>query len=152
MDMEWNMINRIVRLSLVLITVFLAGCNTDSSGGTEVVLNEVGNIEGVISDVGNANPLFGVTVSVGSQSVITNSSGVYTLTGVNIGSRTISVSLNDYSSFSGVVLVNKGTTVTFNISMSPVNTALGNNYSGVSNNVASDLVWNSGRWTENNWK
>ena len=79
-----------------------------------------GSIAGVITNNSNGNPLQGVIASADSgQSDTTDVAGNYTLLGVPIGTRTVTVSATGFDSASPTTLVEDGLISTLNISLTP---------------------------------
>ena len=127
-------------LLLTLMVPLVTGCLESDEGGTEVSVNTTGNIEGQIIDSVTSAPLASVSVAVGTNTATTNSSGVYTINSVNTGSRTVTASLNGYQAYSDTATIEKGTTITFNITLTPVS------------NTTSSLNWDTGNWDSQQWQ
>ena len=80
--------------------------------------HEVGVLSGTVTSGGQ--PVAGVSVSVpGKLSVFTNSSGVYTITGVNTGSYMATFTKSGYATQGPAAVINANQTTTINISLVP---------------------------------
>jgi hypothetical protein len=78
-----------------------------------------GNISGIVTDTASV-PISGATVSDGTRSVITDSSGQYTIPDVPPGTYTVTASANGYVSASQPATVTEGSTATVNFILSPI--------------------------------
>ena len=77
-----------------------------------------GNITGTVRNSYNSQPISGATVAIsGGPSATTNSSGVYTITGVSPGTKTLNVSAAGFTSTSGTATVTAGATTTKDFSL-----------------------------------
>jgi len=76
----------------------------------------VGTITGKVTDIATRAPIVGATVSVGSVSTTTNSTGTYTLT-VQAGFPTVLVRMTGYAYLNQPTWVNAGSTSTMNAAM-----------------------------------
>lgn len=101
----------------LLLSLFLYACGTGGGAGTNFSVNDVGSVEGAITDSSSAAALSGVTVQIGDKTATTGANGVYSITDLAVGSRTITSTKTGYQSINGTVTVTKGTTVSHNIQM-----------------------------------
>lgn len=109
-------------IEILLIVSLLAACG-GGGGGTSATLNDIGSVEGTVTDKNTGSPISGATVSIGNLTATTGSNGVYTLTNLAVGSRTITaIKSPGYQEYSGNVTVLKGTTVKCDIVMTSINT------------------------------
>lgn len=106
-----------VWIFVAVAVTLLAGCGAAGGGGTNVSISDVGNVEGTVTDATSGAPVSGATVQVGDKSATTNASGVYSITDLAVGSRTITATKTGYQNYNGTVTVTKGTTITQNIQM-----------------------------------
>lgn len=100
---------------ILFVAVFITACGA-GGGGTNVTVSDVGNVEGGVSDTTGA-ALSGVTVQIGDKTATTGTNGVYSITDLAVGNRTITATKTGYQNNNGTVTVTKGTTVTQNIQM-----------------------------------
>lgn len=105
-----------------LITTFFALAACGNTGGTSATLSDIGSVEGVVSDATTGNVVVGVTVQIGNQTATTGNNGVYSLSNLTVGSRTITATMTGYQNHTGDVTVQKGTTVKHDIQMSSTGT------------------------------
>jgi len=77
-------------------------------------------ITGRVTDSATGSGIANASVSAGTQSVSTNSSGYYTISPVPTGSQTVMASSSGYLSGSKPVTVVSGSTITANISLAPI--------------------------------
>ncbi len=96
-------IPHVIRLCIAFMA--LVGLTTPAQAGRN------GNITGLVTDTSNS-VLAGATVTTGTKSVTTDSTGHYTLTGVSIGIQAITASKSLYTSGSAQVSVQMRSTVT----------------------------------------
>ena len=96
-----NILNRITALET----------STPTTGST---------VSGTVTDSATNNPISGASVSIGSLSDTTSSSGSYTIPNVPVGSDSISVSYVGYNTATQPVTVTAGQTSTINIQLTPV--------------------------------
>lgn len=99
------------KLLFILIILVLNACGGD--GGT---MN--GTVTGLVSDITTGAPLSGVSINVGSTTVVTDADGVFTLVRP-AGSYTITATAKGYEQTSRVCRVPAGSTITFNVSLTP---------------------------------
>lgn len=131
-------------LGLLLIPSLLFGCidTGDDGSGTNVSVNETGNVEGSVTDSSTSEKIPNVEVFIGSStSTTTNSSGVYSISSVDTGTRTITASIDGYQSYSGSIEVIKGTTSPHHFTMAPIEIP-----------VDTNLSWDNGNWDSLNWQ
>lgn len=100
-----------------LIGAFLCACGAAGGGGTNVSVNDIGNVEGTVTDASSNAALAGVTVQIGDKTATTADNGIYSITDLAVGSRTITATKTGYQNYNGTATVTKGTTVTQNIQM-----------------------------------
>jgi len=82
-----------------------------------------GTITGTVRNSATGLGISGATVSIaGGASTGTNSSGVYTFNGVNVGSYTLTASASGYNPSSAPVTVSSGATTTQDFSLAPADT------------------------------
>ncbi|NLN78175.1 MAG: hypothetical protein GX141_04590, partial [Armatimonadetes bacterium] len=85
---------------------------------TITVKAATGNITGTIRNSYNNDPLSGVTVAMtGGPSTTTNASGVYTFSGLEPGSKTLTVSKAAFATQTAAVTVTAGATATKNFTL-----------------------------------
>ena len=101
--------NIFLYFALFMTLVILAACG--ATGGSTATVSDVGNVEGAVTDATTGNAIAGVTVQIGNQTVTTGVNGVYTLSNLTVGSRTITANKTGYLDYSGDVTIQKGTTV-----------------------------------------
>jgi len=90
---------------------------------TITVTAATGNITGTVRNSADGQPISGATVAVsGGPSTTTNSSGVYTINGINAATYTITASKTGYNPSSSSVTVNAGQTTTKDFSLTPTDT------------------------------
>jgi hypothetical protein len=80
-----------------------------------------GNLTGTVRNCYTNATMAGVSVSCGGVGpVLTNGSGVYTLTGIVAGPQTITATFGGFTNYSNPVSVIGNTTTTYNFCMSPI--------------------------------
>lgn len=110
--------NNLLRYPVLMLAMLVfAACGT-SGGGTNVTVSDTGNVEGKVTDTITGNLLAGVTVQIGNQTVTSGTNGVYTISNLSVGSRTITAALTGYQGYNGEVSIQKGTTIKHDITMS----------------------------------
>lgn len=99
---------------LIFVSILLVGC----SGGLSQV--QVGSVSGIVADATTGDPLNGASVQTGSKVATTGADGNYTLTGVPVGTATITAFKTGYISASreAVILVDQ-LTPNVNFALSP---------------------------------
>ena len=112
------MFKEIIIPCLTITTMMLlisAGC----SKKTPTDSTTTGSITGVVTDSTTSTALAGATVVTGpaTSSVTTNTSGQFTINGVNAGTYTVTVSKTGYCSNIGSATVTTGNTATINIAL-----------------------------------
>ncbi|MDP2991007.1 MAG: S8 family serine peptidase, partial [Kiritimatiellota bacterium] len=85
-----------------------------------------GTITGTVADAATSARISGAAVTDGTRTATTNSSGVYTLSGVPAGIFTVTASASGYTSQSQGVTVSSGATSTANFALSKPVTPPGN--------------------------
>lgn len=103
-----------VSLTLILVTIFclvFAGLAMAKGGG-----GTTGTITGIVKDIATGAAISGVTISNGSASATTNSSGSFTLTAA-AGSNTLSATATGYQTTWQICTVTANTTTTVNWSL-----------------------------------
>lgn len=95
---------------ILLVALVFFGCD-------EVTVNNLGSVEGTVTDSSTGGLLAGVTVKIGEKSNETGESGVFSVSKVSVGTRTITASKDGYEIYSENVEVLKDTTVNHNIKM-----------------------------------
>ena len=66
------------------VAAIIVACSSGGGGGGGVP-NNVGTVNGVVTDSNNSQRLSGVTVTVGSKSTTTNANGEFSLDGLPSG-------------------------------------------------------------------
>jgi len=90
---------------------------------TITVTAATGSITGTVTNANTGAAISGATVAVtGGPTTTTNSSGVYTISGLNAGTYTVTVSKSGYTSKSASVSVTAGQTTTKNFALTPSDT------------------------------
>lgn len=139
--------NTLKRFILIpLIGAFLCACGAAGGSGTNVSVNDVGNIEGTVTDATSGAVIAGVTVQVGDKSNVTGNNGVYSIQDLDVGSRTATATKTGYQNYNGTVTVTKGTTVTQNIQMTLTATAAPSAPAGLTATAGNGQItisWNS---------
>ena len=109
---------KVLLCSMVLLS--LASCGGGGGGGD----SSMGTVQGNISSstvsatlVSYEAMLSGVTVSIGNQNAVTDSSGFYRIENLGPGLNTITASMFGYQDYTGSVTVVAGSTVTYDIAM-----------------------------------
>ena len=87
------------------VAAIIVACSSGGGGGGGVP-NNVGTVNGVVTDSNNSQRLSGVTVTVGSKSTTTNANGEFSLDGLPSGMVVVGLSLNNYAP--GYVTTNGG--------------------------------------------
>lgn len=100
------------------------------------VSGPTGTLTGTITNAQNGAPISGATVAVGTRTTTTNASGVYTLTLVPAGARTIATSAVGFTSRTDSVTVVASGSTAFNASLVPG--------SSLTTGVAIVLNWEEG--------
>ncbi len=77
------------------------------------------SLTGTVTDAGSSKPIAGATVTAGTASATTNSSGVYSISGLAPGTYTATATATGYTSQSASVTVTAGSTTTQNFALSP---------------------------------
>jgi photosystem II stability/assembly factor-like uncharacterized protein len=80
---------------------------------------QLATVTGTVTNSVTGNPISGVTVTIGALSSVTGLDGIYSISGVTPGSRTITAQAASYSDYSNTITVSAPTT-TSNISMTPI--------------------------------
>jgi len=75
------------------------------------------SLTGTVTDAGSSKPIAGATVTAGTASATTNSSGVYSISGLAPGTYTATASATGYTSQSASVTVTAGSTTTQNFAL-----------------------------------
>ncbi|MCE1246940.1 MAG: carboxypeptidase regulatory-like domain-containing protein [Firmicutes bacterium] len=102
---------------LLIISMFVfQGCN---SGGSEGGSSATGVVSGIVTTGSSAIPLSNVLVSIGTISSESDTNGSYQLTGVTVGSQTISATRAGFDAFTATVEVVADQTTELNITMTP---------------------------------
>lgn len=123
-----------ILLFLLSLCIFpLSGCG-GGAGGTTATISDIGNVEGVITTASGV-PIPGANILIGNQNATSGQTGLYSMTNLAIGTRTVIVTMAGYQNYMGTVLVLKGTTVPFNIQLIP--TFTGNTTGSVSGAITS---------------
>jgi hypothetical protein len=92
--------------------------DTASYGGNSLLFTATGNITGTIRNCSTNAVIHGVSVTCGYVGpVFTNSSGVYTITGVPSGSQTLSAVMTGYITYTAAVTIPANSTLTDNFCM-----------------------------------
>ena len=102
-----------------------ASVSISSGSTTEVPANETvvtpstgtGAVAGIVSDVTTQNVIEGATVTIGTTTATSTSTGAYNLSGITAGSQTITASKSGYENYSSTVTVVADNTATKNIEM-----------------------------------
>jgi hypothetical protein len=68
------------------------------------------------------DPLSNVVVTIGDKADSSSSTGVYNLSSIEVGSRSITATLSGYQNYTNTVSIQKGITTSHNISLVPVAT------------------------------
>ena len=99
---------------LTLLTIFYLSCS-DNPTDSEMT----GTIKGKVTDSNDGSSISGVTITTTptTNTVTTNSSGDYEITGVNPGSYSVSASKTDYNTNSVNISVTEGNSTTANIAL-----------------------------------
>jgi hypothetical protein len=130
-------------LYLALIPPLISGClGGDNGGVTEVAVTDKGNIEGSVTDSVTGKAIPSVLLKFGTNETITNANGIYTLSLINVGSRTVTAALTGYDNYSGTATITEGITITYDITMNPTN----------SQQSSSKLHWDKGNWDQIKWQ
>lgn len=97
---------------LIFVSILLVGC----FGGP----SQVGSVSGIVTDATTGDPLNGASVQTGSKVATTGADGLYTLTGIPVGTATITAFKTGYISASreAVILVDQ-LTPDVNFALSP---------------------------------
>jgi len=106
-----NIQNLILIGVMMVINVFLLQSCVDGKASS------VGNVEGIVTDSSTGKPLKEVMVKIGDSMDVTDQDGNYTLSDLDVGERTITAKGQNYQSFNGTVIINKVSTVIYNIQM-----------------------------------
>ncbi|MHB1017915.1 MAG: discoidin domain-containing protein [Coriobacteriia bacterium] len=86
-------------------------------GGTTPPAPTAGTVSGTVKDSATNAAISGATVTIGTKTATTSSTGAYTLTDVAAGSYAISASASTYNAWAGSVTVTAGSTTTQNITL-----------------------------------
>jgi hypothetical protein len=119
--MRWMslMSNMLRHFAIILSFLTLVACGGGTSG-TNITAIDTGTVEGTVKDSVTGNVISGVTIQIGTPAAVTGINGVYSITGLNIGSRTVSATRSGYQNFNDTVTVQKGVTVTHDIQLIPI--------------------------------
>ncbi|HXJ89042.1 MAG TPA: malectin domain-containing carbohydrate-binding protein [Candidatus Binatia bacterium] len=104
-------------------------------------LAQYGSVSGTVEDATTSVPIAGATVSLGSLSAVTNSSGSYSFTNVQPGTYTLTASDSGYQNASQSVTVTAGSILTDNFSLVASNFALRVNSGGPAITDTNSHVW-----------
>lgn len=85
--------------------------------GTTPPAPTAGTVSGTVKDSATNAAIAGATVTIGTKTATTSSTGAYTLTDVAAGSYAISVTASTYNAWTGSVTVTAGATTTYNITL-----------------------------------
>jgi hypothetical protein len=93
-----------------------------SDGGTSTS----GTVSGTVANGATGAVVSGATVSVAGKTATTGYSGTYSVTGVSVGTYTMTVTASGYDTWSGSVTVSSGSTVSKNVALNANAPALAN--------------------------
>jgi len=113
------MSNMLRHFATILSLLTLVACGGGTSG-TNITVMDTGNVAGTVKDSVTGNVISGVTVQIGTSAAVTGSNGGYSMTDLNIGSRSISATKSGYRDINDAVTVQKGITVTHDILLIPI--------------------------------
>jgi hypothetical protein len=102
---------------------------------------QYGTVSGTVTDATNSAPLVGATVTLGSLSALTNSSGNYSFGSIQPGTYALTASDSGYQNESQSVTVTAGGIMTQNFSLVSGNYALRVNAGGPALTDANAKVW-----------
>src|SRR5258708_17879340 len=115
-----------------------------------------GSIRGKVTDATTQQPISGAHVAFGSHSTVSQPDGIYVLTGLPLGSFSLSARLVGYAPITQAVTVSSGTTEVVDLTMTATAISLSamivtgygeqraGNYTGAGSQV-SDSEFNTGR-------
>jgi hypothetical protein len=90
--------------------------NTTTTGSFKLTPS-TGKITGKVTNISNGGAIYGATVKYSGGSTTTNTSGIYTLSSVPVGTYTFTASANGYLSRSSSASVSSGATTTLNFAL-----------------------------------
>ena len=102
------------------VTFSVSDGKSTTSQSITITVNKVviyGQVSGTVTNAANGTAIAGATVSDGTRSATTSSSGVYTLANVPAGNYTVTVNATGYVSASKAVTVISGATSTLNFTL-----------------------------------
>jgi galactose oxidase-like protein/carboxypeptidase family protein len=109
--------------------------------------SSAGTVTGKVTNISNGAAIYGATVKYSGASTTTNTSGIYTLSGVPAGTYTFTGSANGYLSRSFSASVSSGTTTTLNFPLATagkiggkVTTTTGTALSGVTVKISGGVI------------
>jgi hypothetical protein len=103
--------------------ITVVGGDTTEVPDVEMPVTGYGDVAGTVtSDLIGGTTIAGATVTIGSTSVTSGTTGGYTITDVAAGTQTISATATGYVAYSSTVTVVADTTVTKDIAMTPSST------------------------------
>ena len=109
----------------LFISILISACFHEESG-TDILIRDVGVVEGLVKDSNTGNPIASATLKIGDDVTESRSNGTYTFEGIQIGSRTITAQFDGYTFSSGTVEVEKGKSTNFNFELNKTSTAVKN--------------------------
>ena len=104
-----------------ICTIFLIGCSSDDNGSES---NETVSLKGTVRDSATGTVISGATVKIDNAETTTDSDGNYTLSGITVGTYTITVSKNGYQDYQASITIVEGTN-TKNITLTAETTQTG---------------------------
>jgi len=102
---------------------------------------QYGTVSGTVDDATTSTPIVGATVTLGTLSAVTNSSGNYSFANLQPGTYTLTASASGYQNGSQLVTVTAGSILTESFRLVASNFALRVNSGGAALTDASGKVW-----------